>query len=74
MDFLLEEEKSLVEELEDVIKREEVLISVLSTLSGDDADDVEQDLRELREERQNLTHQLNLIRSKVKLADTTKEL
>lgn len=70
MDALRCEEQALVKELEDVIKREEVLISVLPSLSGEDADDMEQELREIREERQSITHKLNLVRSKLKTGST----
>lgn len=66
MDALLKEEQKLLSDLQDVIKREEVLIVVLTSLSGEDADDMEQELREIREERQGITHKLNLVRSKIK--------
>ena len=66
MTELLKEEQDLMCELQNVIKREEVLISVLSSLSGEDADDMEQELREIREERQNIAHKLNLVRNKIK--------
>lgn len=66
MTELLKEEQDLMCELQNVIKREEVLISVLSSLSGEDADDMEQELHEIREERQNIAHKLNLVRNKIK--------
>lgn len=59
-------ERQLQEELEDVVKREEVLIAVYQTLSGSDADDIESDLRELRIDRNRIEHDLKLVRSKFK--------
>lgn len=59
-------ERQLQEELEDVVKREEVLIAVYQTLSGSDADDIESDLRELRIDRNRIEHDLKLVRSKLK--------
>ena len=70
MDFLRGKEQDLLKDLEDVIKREEVLISVLPSLSGEDADDMEQELREIRNERQSITHELSLVRNKMKLGYT----
>ena len=59
-------ERQLQEELEDVVKREEILIAVYQTLSGSDADDIESDLRELRIDRNRIEHDLKLVRSKLK--------
>ena len=66
MDVLVQEEQALIKELSDVIKREEVFISVFSSLSGAEAEDMESELREIRYERQAITHRLNLVRSKMK--------
>lgn len=60
------EEESLKAELEEVIKREEVLIAVYQTLVGSDADDIEEELREIRTERGNIVHKLHTIRSRIK--------
>ena len=65
MDALRAREKGLLSELSEVIKREEIYISVLSSLNGDDAEDIEQELRDIRKDRQKLTHELNLVRSKI---------
>lgn len=66
MDALREREKELQSELEDVVKREEVLIAVYQTLVGSDADDIEGDLRELRHDRERITHDLQVVRSRIK--------
>lgn len=64
------EEESLKAELEEVIKREEVLIAVYQTLSGSDADDIEEELREIRTERGNIVHKLHTIKSRIKTLES----
>ena len=66
MEALKERERELQSELEDVVKREEVLIAVYQTLTGSDADDIEGDLRELRGDRERITHDLQVVRSRIK--------
>lgn len=60
-------QSELQAELTDAIKREEVLISVLSTLSKREAADIEGDLREIRKERMELVHKLSNVTNKLKM-------
>ena len=60
-------QSELQAELTDAIKREAVLISVLSTLSKREAADIEGDLREIRKERMELVHKLSNVTNKLKM-------
>lgn len=67
---LSKEEEDLKSELEEVVKREEVLIAVYQTLLGADADDIEEELREIRTERGNIVHKLHTLRSRIKTLES----
>lgn len=67
MEELARERDALNLELQETIKREEVLIAVLSTLNKKGAADLEGDLRIIRTERMELVHKLNDINNKIKM-------
>lgn len=67
MEDLVRQRDELQADLNDAIKREEVLISVLSTLNKKEAADIEGDLRMIRQERMELVHKLNDINKKIKM-------